>query len=653
VRIDLVFRIDPGPGNYAVKGNRASVLVNRDPAHPFFATYLANNGPFGTPGGHGGVWNRHVWNSARMDSAELRIHHTRGIGSPDAATWMGTLHEQDPNYTTLGIERPLCFLVDPDGPADETNISCTGTPPAIYGAVPGTSKEATKILPDGWFSPGTHIEYFVRKSTLEDPGSHELVFDTTRVFPQDYDYDLERWSSVDVLPDMWKSSRFGGAGLACLLMIDGADRGGADPQYRGAADTLGYGKDDGATSGWRGLGPGTDPNDPAGFVAANRGQYGLNYDHYDIRASESKEAGHPGVRFAQNLGAIAQKGDRSGPSAAMLASLYTTVLHHTGPLIAGTLHDGFDIQEGADDIALYEGFLAGASAANRRGLWLSGDGIMEDGAIYSDDGAHLYAFLMETLGADLFSSDYHTYAGSTQTTVGLLPLATWNHPERVYGIENLCGIGLDVLAIVPTVDGPLAAGMYQPLGPGTIFTASVFRSTNTGIGREFRTLIDGFDLSHLRGHYASLAAIQTQIGTNIGRFGWYDDVVAAHFQACARRGSILAVGDLPGTGGARFANQNLGAFPNPAYAARNITLRFTLAAPAEIRVRIFNVAGREVASFGHRGSEGANASVWDGRLSNGTSAPSGVYFYRLEGAAFEDGTDGAGAKAKLILLSGN
>ena len=54
-RVDLVFRIDPGPGNYVTKGNRASALVNRDPAHPFFATYLSNNGPFGTPGGHGQI----------------------------------------------------------------------------------------------------------------------------------------------------------------------------------------------------------------------------------------------------------------------------------------------------------------------------------------------------------------------------------------------------------------------------------------------------------------------------------------------------------------------------------------------------------------------------------------------------------------------
>src|SRR5207342_2619969 len=105
VRMDLVFRIDPGPGNYTVKGNRTSALVNRDPAHPFFATYLANNGPYGTPGGHGATWNRNVWNSARMDSADGNLYPiiSRGIGGPLSPVWMGALHEQDPNFATLGI----------------------------------------------------------------------------------------------------------------------------------------------------------------------------------------------------------------------------------------------------------------------------------------------------------------------------------------------------------------------------------------------------------------------------------------------------------------------------------------------------------------------------------------------------------------------
>src|SRR5688572_9138515 len=384
-RLDLVFRIDPGPGNYAVKGNRTSALVDRDPAHPFFSTYQASNGPFGTPGGHGGTWNRHAWNSARMDSAEINLYPivSRGIGNPVAPGWMTTLHEEDPNFATLGITKNVCFLIDPNGPDwDGSNITCSGAAPAVYGPVQATTKEGTKILPDGWFTPGTHIEYFVRRSNLEAPAVATLLFDTTRVFPQDpgglNDRDQDRWHSVDVLPDMWKSTRYGGRGLACLLVVDGADRRGSEPAYLGALDTLCYGRSDGAKKGWKPATWNADPNDPAGFVAANLGQVGINYDLYEIRAAESAEAGHPGVRLANNLGVYAAKGDKSGPSAAMLGALYRTVLHFTGDLDGSTLHDGFDSQEGADDLTLYSNFLAGATLANRRGLWLSGDAILED-----------------------------------------------------------------------------------------------------------------------------------------------------------------------------------------------------------------------------------------------------------------------------------
>ena len=138
------------------------------------------------------------------------------------------------------------------------------------------------------------------------------------------------------------------------------------------------------------------------------------------------------------------------------------------PRRRGTLHDGFDSQEGADDIALYEGFLAGATAANRRGLWLSGDGIMEDGAINSDDGTLLYPFLTETFGADLVSRDYKVYSGPSATTVGLLPLAAWAHPGRIYGLDTpVHDPPRRPLPVVPTVDGAAAAAQYQVLGPGT------------------------------------------------------------------------------------------------------------------------------------------------------------------------------------------
>jgi hypothetical protein len=706
VRMDLIFRIDPGPGNYSVKGDRTSALVEKDVAHPFWAAYEANAGAWGTggtgPNGNNGVaqgsidggvhpagtrWNKDWWNSCRMDSAETNVYPitSRGISVPTSPVWMGTIHEADPKFAALAIAKKSCFLSNPNGAPDVTNIDC-GDPtaggvrdangylfategnydPNIWSTNAYLRKEGTKIIPDGYLSPGAHVEWFLRRSLIENQavGAAQLLFDTTTVFPQDpggnTDFDAERWSSFDVLPDLWKSSRFGGAGLACMLMIDGNDRRGADPQYRGAADSLGYGKTSGATSGWHVVDPsgtnaagttGRGPNNPAGFVAANLGQYGLNYDHYDIKASESGEAGHPGARLAsiQAPGnSDLKRTDKSGPSPAQLATFYTTVLHLAGDLNITTLDDKITSQEQADDITLYDTYLTGASSGNNRGVWLSGDGIMEDA--WNLTAANFNLFLINDFGSDLSAGNYKALSASTATTVGFLPTASWAHPGRVYGFNHQCVILSDVLALQGTVAGATEAAQYQNFaGPGP-WTASIYRPVAPGT-REFKTLIDGFDMSNVKGDYASLAAIPGAPESDNGRINWFDDVVTNHFAICARKGPIVGVGDLPGVEGSQFSNRNLGSFPNPAFAGRNVTLRFTLAKTQNVTVRIYNVAGREVANFTKLGlAAGPNTVVWDGKLSNGAKAMPGVYFYAIDGVNFVK--DGSKAQ-KMILLGAN
>lgn len=669
VRMDLIWRIDWGPGNFVTKGNRATAIVNKDAGHPFAASYLANNGPFGTPGGHGGVWNRNVWNSTRMDSSDVNLWpiEARGIGNPLSPVWSGTLHESESGVgglrANLGISHPLCYLVDPNGAVDETNIDCSGAVPswaAAAGAVSGSTTENTKILPDGWFSPGTHVEYFVRRSRLDGSEAVGLLFDTTNVFTQDPsgnpDFDADRWSSFDVLPDMWKSTRYLGAGLACLLMVDDNDRRGAERAYMGAADTTGYGKNNGAKKGWkRGFnnpgqtnnGDPMDANNPAFQVPANLGQAGLNFDLYEVRASESAEAGHPGVRLATNPAGIALKGDKSGPSAAQLGVLYTNVLWFSGDLNSATLHDAEDSQESADDISLLDGYLAGASGANRRGVWLSGDGLMQD-AFNNSVSANLYVFLTGTMGADFVSDIWKAWSGAALPQVTrFMPAQAWNHAGRTYGFNHACTILADVLDVVPTVAGAAVAANYDPTYGPAPRTASVFRPLDPGT-REYRTLFDGFDLTNLRsGNYTNSTDVQTSPSSSLARGYWLDDVLSGHFQICARRGPIVGVGDLPGTGPNVFANRNLGAFPNPAFAGRNVSLRFTLAQAREIKIRIYNVAGREVANFAHKGTVGDNTVLWDGTLSSGAKASAGVYFYRAEGIEFVKDS----APTKMILLS--
>ena len=80
-----------------------------------------------------------------------------------------------------------------------------------------------------------------------------------------------------------------------------------------------------------------------------------------------------------------------------------------------------------------------------------------------------------------------------------------------------------------------------------------------------------------------------------------------------------------------------------------MTLRFTLAMAQDITVRIYNVAGREVANFTRRGVEGPNQIVWDGALANGAKATAGVYFYAVDGVDFAK----ASSKAQKLILLGS
>jgi len=70
-------------------------------------------------------------------------------------------------------------------------------------------------------------------------------------------------------------------------------------------------------------------------------------------------------------------------------------------------------------------------------------------------------------------------------------------------------------------------------------------------------------------------------------------------------------------------------YPNPFNPDTRIT--YTLNAPEQVEVSIYNVAGRLVRSFemGYQ-SAGTYSVVWDGTTANGTSAPTGIYFYRIQ-----------------------
>ncbi|MEP7028941.1 MAG: FlgD immunoglobulin-like domain containing protein, partial [Candidatus Eisenbacteria bacterium] len=80
--------------------------------------------------------------------------------------------------------------------------------------------------------------------------------------------------------------------------------------------------------------------------------------------------------------------------------------------------------------------------------------------------------------------------------------------------------------------------------------------------------------------------------------------------------------------GARVAFS--GGAPNPFRAGGTTTLRFALAQSADVRLEVFDAAGRRVVTLLDRGlAAGPGEATWDGADARGRQVAPGVYFYRL------------------------
>ena len=277
VRLDMMFRILPGPGNYRIAAgrtmlpgassvsgvllqlpqNQAAAAVSGDAS--FWGQYIADPGlvSSGSHTGPGG-WDPIAWNSCRMDTAQLNIFPVGGAVPTGTAltptVYITCIHESDPKFATLGVDKFRCFVVDTTKSATNSpsgvNVICDGTVPPWLTTVPqsrtgydgsNTTKEFTKIIPDGLLTPGSHVQYFFRKSRADDPfTAFAMVPDTNVITPQSREgsTDQHRFEHVAVLPDRWKNAAFGGAGSACLLYIDLNDRRGNEGRFVAVQDSI-------------------------------------------------------------------------------------------------------------------------------------------------------------------------------------------------------------------------------------------------------------------------------------------------------------------------------------------------------------------------------------------------------------------------------
>jgi len=271
VRVDLVFRILPGPGNYVnpTLGRNSQLKAAPTAAAPipapasgstnFWSNYMFSNGTNGSAGGHPTatsgplagqkIWSPNVWNSARCDTADVNVFqlHKRSIRFPARTDWWMTAYHEADIYVNgvsgalthrgaLTIARNVCFVADTATSVSVKEVIC-GDPaglgpytyPPAWTSAPGsgyngvsTTREGNKIIPDGLLTPGSHVEYFFRRQDGTDPNVF-LMPDTNAVTPQNLESstDGHRWQEFSVLPDSWKKGKLPAPGSQQLGLRPG------------------------------------------------------------------------------------------------------------------------------------------------------------------------------------------------------------------------------------------------------------------------------------------------------------------------------------------------------------------------------------------------------------------------------------------------
>lgn len=685
-RMDLVFRILPGPGNYDIATGRtfppnSTMMLLNSPtvqsvapaAGSFWYEYMADPGPFASPNGHhldgtvGTTWDYLAWNSARMDTTERNYLPVVGnIGSSlTAGSYMTCYHESDAHVdiAKLGKNKFKCFVVNPAASAVQTNIICDGTVPA-WVLVAGTgydgnnqTTEFTKIIPDGLLTPGSHVQYFFRKSAVTGLGSPNFAAcpDTNVVSPQPKEgpsTDGHRWQSFSVLPDNWKNTTYGGAGMACMLYVDWDDRRGDERVWASVMDSIGgtAASKKGANTGWSAAGN-VSVNDAAGFVRARNSQPGTTWDMYGVKASESLTTGahHPGNRYANRtgMGLLTGKEVKSGPTKEMLRTYY-----HVVALVSGDLNSaimGPFVNRSSDDLTLMQDFLFTTSGtAQPRGLLVSGDGFAQAEKQTAGVNFAHNDFMTNYLGMDLRAPSYQSLSGNLSdcadllatpaiTTHGQSPLDTLD----VYGVNNTCLWSNDVIKRNPllAVGETQDASFYEPIGINAPYTASVLHNANIPNSRNWIALTEAFDMRHLLGRYCD---------TSNGRLAYYFNMLNKVFGGmCTLTGSAITTLDTPTNdhGGKYATFMRIG---NSVMRPGNSKATITFGVPSSdrVKVRLYDVTGRQVRSLADRTFQaGENTLTWDGSDDSGNQVARGVYFARIVYA-----TKGAPINGRVVVL---
>jgi len=670
VRCDLVFRILPGPGNYQVAAGRSMapggnavtgvlLQVPTNQAAPaasgdasFWGQYIADPGLVsrGTHTGPGG-WDPLTWNSCRMDTLEVNIFPVGGTVPTGTALTPGryqtTIHESDPKFATVGVNKFKCFVIDTTKAANSSptlnNVNCTGVVPAWLTAVPqsrtgwngsATTKEFSKIIPDGLLTPGSHVQYFYRKSHAADPNLNYAMCPDTNVItpqPRESSTDQHRWQQFGVLPDRWKNVAFGGAGMACMLYVDLNDRRGNEGRFVATMDSVGAtaAAKWGAHNGWHAAGTTDITTTPGGWnartspgvVANKNSQPGTTWDMYGVKASESltTSAGQLGSRLANraNMGFAAGRESRQGPTPEMLRAYYRVVAILSGDLNSGIL--GPFVNRSQNDIALLSDYLtAAAGLPQPRGLFIQGDGFgQSEKATGGIDPQHV-AFMTDKLGVVFRNPSYQGLSANTNLCADLLMTTNITQTADIYGVQNSCTFSNDVLGRNAALAEAQEGAFYENVGANGPYVSDVVKTAVPL--RNWVAVTSGYEIEHLYGRYCD---------TDNGRLAYYYYMLNRVFGGmCQITGQPINTLDTPRVGHGRDVLDFL-KIGNAVMRQGPTAVRLGVAKTGRVQVSIFDVTGRRVRNLADRiFPAGEHTLQWDGTDDAGTKVPRGVYFVR-------------------------
>jgi len=520
-------------------------------------------------------------------------------------------------------------------------VNCTGVVPAWLTTVPQTrtgydgnssTKEFSKIIPDGLLTPGSHVQYFFRKSHAADPNlNYSMVPDTNRITPQaqESSTDQHRWQQFGVLPDRWKNNAFGGAGSACMLYIDLNDRRGNEGRFVATMDSVAAtaAVKRGAHNGWSAPGTtditttpgGWNAQTSVGVVANKNSQPGSTWDMYGVKASESltTSAGAPGSRLANrsSMGFAAGKESKAGPTPEMLRAYYRVVAILSGDLNSGVL--GPFVNRSQNDIALLSDYLtAAAGLAQPRGLFIQGDGFgQSEKATGGIDPQHV-TFMTDKLGVVFRSPSYQSLAGNLDNCADLLTTTNLTASADVYGVSNLCTFSNDVYNRNPALAEAQEGAFYENVGLNGPYVADVVKTAVPL--RNWVAVTSGYEIEHLYGRYCD---------TDNGRLAYYYYMLNKVFGGiCQITGTANLTLDTP-QGNRGYSNfMKIG---NSVMRQGTSVVRFSVSKAGRVQVSIYDVTGRKIRNLADRVfPAGESRLEWDGTDDAGSKVARGVYFVR-------------------------